>query len=39
MDVLSTAMHQAWETLGQITGTSAQEDIINNIYSKFCLGK
>lgn len=39
LDVLSTAMRQAWETLGQITGTSAQEDIINNIYSKFCLGK
>ncbi len=39
MDVISSAMRQAWETLGQITGTSAQEDIINNIYSKFCLGK
>lgn len=39
MDVISAAMRQAWETLGQITGTSAQEDIINNIYSKFCLGK
>lgn len=39
MDVVSSAMRQAWETLGQITGTSAQEDIINNIYSKFCLGK
>ncbi len=39
MDVVSSTMRQAWETLGQITGTSAQEDIINNIYSKFCLGK
>ncbi len=39
LDVVSTAMRQAWETLGQITGTNAQEDIINNIYSKFCLGK
>ncbi len=39
LDVLSTSMRQAWETLGEITGTNAQEDIINNIYSKFCLGK
>lgn len=39
MDVVSSAMKQAWETLGEITGTSAREDIINNIYSKFCLGK
>lgn len=39
LDVVATAMRQAWETLGQITGTNAQEDVINNIYSKFCLGK
>lgn len=39
LDVVSTAMRQAWETLGEITGSNASEDIINNIYSKFCLGK
>ncbi len=39
LDVISTAMRQAWETLGEITGSNADEDIINNIYSKFCLGK
>ncbi len=39
LDIVTTAIRQAWETLGQVTGTSAQEDVINNIYSKFCLGK
>lgn len=39
LDVVTTAIRQAWETLGQVTGTNAQEDVINNIYSKFCLGK
>ena len=39
LDILSAATRELWETLGEITGTSAQEEIINNIYSKFCLGK
>ncbi len=39
LDIVTTAVRQAWETLGQVTGTNAQEDVINNIYSKFCLGK
>ncbi|MCH5151764.1 MAG: tRNA uridine-5-carboxymethylaminomethyl(34) synthesis GTPase MnmE [Clostridiales bacterium] len=39
LDVVASSARQAWETLGQITGTSAHEDIIDRIYSKFCLGK
>ena len=39
LDVVAGSIRQAWETLGQITGTSAQDDIIDRIYSKFCLGK
>lgn len=39
LDVTSSAIKRAWETLGEITGTSAQEAIIDRIYSKFCLGK
>lgn len=39
LDVTSASIKQVWETLGEITGTNAQEDIINRIYSKFCLGK
>ena len=39
LDVVASSVRAAWETLGEITGTSAHEDIINRIYSKFCLGK
>ncbi len=39
LDIVTSAMRDAWQTLGQITGTDTQEDIINRIYSKFCLGK
>ncbi|MCM1533188.1 MAG: tRNA uridine-5-carboxymethylaminomethyl(34) synthesis GTPase MnmE [Corallococcus sp.] len=39
LDVVASAMKQAWETLGQITGSTANEEIIDRIYSKFCLGK
>ncbi len=39
LDIVTSSLRQAWETLGEITGTSAREDIIDRIYSKFCLGK
>ena len=39
LDVVTDSIHRAWQTLGEITGTNAQEDLINRIYSKFCLGK
>ena len=39
LDVISSRIRRAWEKLGEITGTDAREDVINNIYSKFCLGK
>ncbi len=39
LDVLATELRQGWETLGEITGSNAQEEIIDRIYSKFCLGK
>ena len=39
LDVVAGSIRQVWETLGEITGTNAQEDIIDRIYSKFCLGK
>lgn len=39
LDVVTSLLRQAWETLGEITGSTAREDIIDRIYSKFCLGK
>lgn len=32
-------LKDAWDNLGYITGTTATEDIIDAIFSKFCLGK
>lgn len=39
LDVVTSTLRHAWETLGEITGSTAREDIIDRIYSKFCLGK
>jgi len=39
LDVASNEIKRVWETLGEITGTTAQETVIDRIYSKFCLGK
>ena len=39
LDVLSIDVKDAWEVLGEISGKTATEEIINNIFSKFCVGK
>ncbi len=39
LDVLSMQIKALWQTLGKITGNTENEDIINLIFSKFCLGK
>lgn len=38
-DILSIYIKQTLEDLGEITGDNVSEDIINEIFSKFCLGK
>ena len=38
-DFVSMDISQAIDFLGEITGESLQEDIINRIFEKFCLGK
>lgn len=39
IDVISSYMKEIIEELGKITGQSVTEDVINEIFSKFCLGK
>ena len=38
-DAIATDLKYAWQALGEITGETASEEIINRIFEKFCLGK
>ena len=39
LDLLGVHLKAAWEALGEITGETANERIIDEIFSKFCVGK
>ena len=39
VDFISIDLRAAWEKLGEITGETVGEDIIDEIFSKFCIGK
>ena len=38
-DFFSIDLFHAYEILGRITGETAEDDLINEIFSKFCMGK
>ena len=38
-DFYSIDLLDAYESLGSITGDTMGEDLINEIFSKFCMGK
>lgn len=38
-DLLSIDVKGAWEALGEITGNSVGEDLIDRIFKDFCIGK
>ena len=38
-DFFTIDMMSAYEQLGYITGESVEEDLVNEIFSKFCMGK
>ncbi|MEW6622373.1 MAG: tRNA uridine-5-carboxymethylaminomethyl(34) synthesis GTPase MnmE [Bacillota bacterium] len=38
-EFLSIDLRDAWRLLGQITGNAVDEDIIDKIFSEFCIGK
>ena len=39
IDIIAINIKEMLEELGKITGESVSEDIIKEIFSKFCLGK
>ncbi|WP_032123306.1 tRNA uridine-5-carboxymethylaminomethyl(34) synthesis GTPase MnmE [Clostridium amazonitimonense] len=39
IDLASIDVRSAWMNLGEITGETLEEDIIDKIFSEFCLGK
>ena len=39
IDIISSYLKEIIEELGKITGENVTEDVINEIFSKFCLGK
>ena len=38
-EIISTNIRNALEELGKITGETVTDDVIKEIFSKFCLGK
>lgn len=38
-DILAIDLKDAWDYLGEITGETADEEIINTVFEKFCVGK
>ena len=39
VDVYAIDLTQAWKALGEILGEYYQDDLLNELFSKFCLGK
>lgn len=39
LDIVASLIKDSWLALGEITGTESNEDILDRVFSKFCLGK
>lgn len=39
LDLVSLDIRAGWQILGEITGETADEEIINTVFEKFCVGK
>ena len=39
MDFIEVDLKSAYDSLGEITGETVSDDIINEVFSRFCLGK
>ncbi|MBQ5832205.1 MAG: tRNA uridine-5-carboxymethylaminomethyl(34) synthesis GTPase MnmE, partial [Selenomonadales bacterium] len=38
-DCIVIDLRGAWETLGEVTGDAVGDDIIDQIFTQFCIGK
>ena len=39
VDMLAIDIKSAWEDLGKIIGEYYEEELVDNIFQRFCLGK
>ena len=39
IDIIEFSLKDSWEYLGEIIGETANDQIINEVFSRFCLGK
>jgi tRNA modification GTPase len=39
LEIISFNLRDAWQKLGEITGDSVSDDLLDRIFSEFCLGK
>lgn len=39
VDLIQIDFTRAWDLLGEITGESVQDELLNKLFSQFCLGK
>jgi tRNA modification GTPase len=39
LDLVAAEVREALSTLGEVTGETATEDILDRIFSQFCVGK
>ncbi|MDX1770628.1 MAG: tRNA uridine-5-carboxymethylaminomethyl(34) synthesis GTPase MnmE, partial [Planococcaceae bacterium] len=39
IDMIQIDVTRTWEILGEITGDTVEESLIDQLFSQFCLGK
>ena len=39
IDILEIEIKEAWNNLGLIIGETYEEELVDNLFQKFCLGK
>ena len=39
LDMVSVEVEECWQILGEITGQTASEAVVDEIFSRFCVGK